>query len=157
MKTILIMMALSSLAHADLDLKPEYRHDVQTDMIETRESTVNIGGVEYRRIEYEGRAVYLYANQPESIVDCSRVNLPTGANAPSAVEAGIKINKRTRAYLEGLSQYCNENRIETSKNPKDFKIGVKVGGKPDPQNPNANEKDIYVQPLKKTVGAGLTF
>jgi hypothetical protein len=118
----------------------------------TRERYVNIGGVQYKQIEYNGQFYTVNARQSETFVDCSRTDLPPDT---FAADATVKVTKHTGLYMESLRQHCDpkSNSIMTSPDMRDANIGVKFKG----DGPDATEKKIYVSPLKKMGGVGTTF
>jgi len=150
--TYVFIFSVSVFSH-DIDVRPNFNkapssgsRTLDTDLIETHESIVYIGGVEFRQIEYKGKMFYLNARQPEAMADCRRSNLPKDT---AALDVGVKVTRRSKLFLEGLRQYCDTdlNAVVTDPNPRDVKLGVSVD----------RNKRIFVQPLNKSGGASFSF
>ena len=149
-KTIYFLLLFCQSSRADLDLKPKFEHQINSEAIETHESLVEIGGVKFKKTSYEGRLVFVNLQEPEQTFDCSQTHL---ASEPTAIRAGVKLNKSTRGFVDAFRQYCADSRIKTDPDLKDVKLGVSI----ESQKPHSNDKEIYVKPLKKMIGGGISF
>lgn len=78
--------------------------------IETKERWTTIDGVQYREIEYEGERFYLHFRSPDQKGRTETAELNCGlknANAePARMEAGFKITRRTRAFIQLFRETC---------------------------------------------------
>ena len=167
MKLSLIAMSVASLtifgaiSKADpsgkpVDLQPHFAKTpiapqfIDTDLIVTHESTVTVDGVEFRQIDYEDKRIYLKARQPEVRADCNVARLP---RETFAIDGSVKLTKRSRLYLESLRQGCVGGQIVTKPSLRDTNLGISSGG-PAPDDP---QKKVFINPLKKAAGVGLSF
>lgn len=142
----------------DIDISPHLPFaapppDVRTNgFVQTRERVIHVGGVAYRQIQYNGEIFTIRANQPEAIVNCDNVNLPPNTYA---VQGEMQIAKRTELFVQTLRQHCSplNQQISTQRNAHDTNLGVQFKG----ENPGDSDKRIFVNPINKTGGAGITF
>jgi len=120
--------------------------------IVVREKYVYVGGVRFKQVEYNGQVYTVNFRESDAFVDCSRTYVPPDT---FAADGKIKVTKHTSLYIETLRQHCDANSktMATSPDIRDGNLGVKFKG----DGPNATEKKIYVNPLRKLGGVGTTF
>jgi hypothetical protein len=155
---VIVRAQTSPQAGKTLDLTPHVNYgtpspekDLPKELV-TKERLVTIQGVKYKQIQYNGETYTVNAAQPESIVDCSRTALPQDTYA---AEATYKVTKHTGLFMASLRQQCDEksHSVTTSSDLRDSNIGVKFKG----DGPNATEKRVFVNPLKKMGSVSTEF
>ncbi|MGE3681118.1 MAG: hypothetical protein AB7G93_05270 [Bdellovibrionales bacterium] len=124
----------------------------QDTQISTREQWIEINGTRYRQVEYEGVNYYLKFSDRRSDVarlDCELSN----ANAqPHRVEAGVRVYKRTRAFVSLLRETCS---AKNGQNKMDLVLDPRIGFTlPEDEKSAIKNKKIYISPVP---GQGLGF
>ncbi len=152
MKVILLAMSLlvqTTTAVATDDMASPFEKEMSrlstNDSVEARESTVNIGGLEYRRIVVGKKEFYVQAQgRADGLRDIhcgSGVIRKPGENL---VETGVQITKRTKAYISFLQESCEtKHGVIQSYLLLEPEIGLKFKDGP---KDAIKEKKLYVSP-----------
>ena len=144
-----------------MELKPQIMPppmEMKNPDVETRESTVNINGIQYQLIEYEGRQFYFRFLNSEDTLKEEEVlcNSPQSVAPPERlVHAAVKITKRKRLFIEGLYKQCNAspeygNHINLIPSPI---LGIAVGT----PSSDGGEKKVYIDPINRGGGFKADF
>lgn len=147
---LLISMALAEDKPLNLKPKPyDINHQVDLD-VSTKETVLQYNGQTYRKIEYEGKTIFVKLQAAEStIADEEALCQPPfhGVDQPKLVEMGVKTSTRTRVYLSAFEKRCLDDkrakRVGVDSNPE---VGIGIKNKS-----GTKETKIFVNPK----GAGV--
>lgn len=128
--------------------------------IETRESTVMIGGLQYKKIVVDNKIFYVQAaGRGDELreIHCGVPGSSRGTESPlrrksgeNLVEAGVQVTKRAKAFVSLLQESCtSEGGVVRSYLALEPEFGIKF--KDDP-NDKIKEKKLYVAPFSPGVG-----
>jgi hypothetical protein len=125
--------------------------------IETRERWTSIDGVQYREIEYEGERFYVRFRNPEDkrARDTAELNcgLKSSSAEPARMEAGFKVTRRTRAFIQLFRETCvtvnGRGKTEVQLDPR---IGFTL---PEDSKSVIKNKKVYLTPTSPG-GVGFT-
>ncbi len=140
LQKFMVLIFMTSVCWAEKsDFEVELEHYSKK---ETKESYVNIDGSIYRKIEFEGSYYYLRLMRPENPVLSSDLHCtgqsPIPAERPFQLEAGIKVTKRTKLFIEGLKVSC------IGKLSPEIRVGFTI---PDSFLPKLKNKKLFFNPF----------
>ena len=78
--------------------------------VETKESTVDIQGKKFRKLEFQNESFFIEALDSTKVNSDLRVLCQQGSREvlPLQVEGGVKTTKRSNVVIQGLRQVCKE-------------------------------------------------
>lgn len=118
----------------------------------SKESTVEIDGIRYRKVEYDNQSFYFSfkgRTQEFSELHCGR---PVKGSSEKLLDGGVKLEKRKLFYFEALKESCKTHNGQVhsvvSLSPK---IGIFL---PESKDSVIKNKKVGINPLDPT---GLDF
>lgn len=129
---------------------------MESSSLYTKESIVSANGREFRKIEYKSDTFYLQLarenGKGEDLnVVCGKAPGSVSPNSePARVQVGVKVTKRTTAFISGLKAVCDPaNRSRAV-----FTPALEAGFLFDDSKPNATLKNrkITVNPFSPSLG-----
>lgn len=126
--------------------------------VQTKETIVQYGDRQYRKVEYKGEIFYLQLmTETTSSTDlkllCDREAQVFNASSKALVTVATRVTKRAHLFIEGLKSLCrgagNQARVDVAPS---LAIGFMLDDDPDPKALLKNRK-IFVDPFSLN-GAG---
>lgn len=77
-----------------------------TDSVTTREAAVNIGGVTYQHVQFEGRDYFMKSARPGSALTEVNCQAPKPSSPTLAREGDLAVASRSREFVDRLRQGC---------------------------------------------------
>lgn len=104
---VIVILAASSLLRAE---PPKEIKRLVDKKIVTKESTVEIQGKKFRKIELQKEAYYIEAIDSTKANSEIRVLCQQGAKEylPTQAEVGVKAGKRSSLVIDGIRQICKD-------------------------------------------------
>ncbi len=78
--------------------------------LKTREGTVQIEGVTYKKIEADGKHYYFKVLQRQEAIPIYLCERPEGYKSEHLVETSLKINQRKRVFFQALREKCSTRK-----------------------------------------------
>jgi len=148
-KTTTALLICSSLSIPGYAQEAPFQQMLEQNLnLNSRESTVQIQGVKYKKIEIDGGSYYIvFKGRTEEIPHllCER---PQGYTSESLIEGSVKIEKRKSVFAQILKESCKaDNGKSRTTVELDPQVGIQFDG--DKKSVIKNKK-IGVNPLKPT-------
>lgn len=114
-----------------LDKQKSISHSITMSIEEIKESTVDIQGKKFRKLELDKGNVFVETLDSTAANDELRVLCQEGHQeiTPAQVVAGVKVTQRTSVVVEGLRQICKDipgSRKEIMLDPAVL-VGLQIG------------------------------
>lgn len=101
---LILPFAFSVFAEEEMSAFQKFIKNEQ--LIETKESQVMINGVEYRKIEYEGRSYFFSAKQRQGELPVYYCNGVSSNSGEHLITGSVKIKRRKALYLSLVKDKC---------------------------------------------------
>ena len=113
--------------------------------LKSKESTVHIDGIEYRKIEIKDDTFYLSFKGRKSDVPSLHCGTPGGGSSEKLVEGSISIKKRKRFYFNLLKESCNTQNGQVHYTVDlDPQLGIFL---PEGHNDKIKNKKLGINPM----------
>jgi hypothetical protein len=114
--------------------------------IQTKESTVDINGVRYQKIEFDSKDYYIALKgikQELPVLLCER---PSGFKSEHLIEGSLKVERRKLIYINAIKESCHAKNGQVEKSVEvSPEIGVFL---PEDKDSSIKNKKIGINPLQ---------
>lgn len=149
MSHIFLVLLLNIFAMADEPKRSNLDQFLGSNQeVNTKESTVEVEGLKYRKVEYKNKTYYLRFLERTGEINGVQCNEFRDFRSPPLVEVSVKMTKRTRLFVEGLQETCSKKEgLYVGHLDFSPKIGLSFG---DDQKDKIKNKKIFINPLNFT-------